>query len=170
MLDLNLIQDYHRTMHFNTVGKVVYDPLRAGKVAQETGWAVIQLDTEDLTSYYANQFYKKFGIVLDKPSWEPHISVIKGTYDESKPWKHRDGEIVEIEYSHFMFWNDSHVWLNASCVANIELRTYYGQPSGDRGHITIGRIPEKYKNTLPPFSSLKDLPKWEQFIYNSPLF
>lgn len=163
--------DEHRTMHFHTTGTVIYDPLRDGKVANEKGWCIIDVDVEDLMAYYAYQFYKKFGIMLDKPSWKPHLSVIVGeaSYDNSVPWKYRDGEEVDVSYSHYMFWNKNHVWLAAQCDVSDELREHYSCIAKDRGHITIGRIPNKHYEAIPEFKSFNDLHIWNGYPFNSPL-
>lgn len=163
----------HRTMHFKTTGKIVYDPVRAGKVAKDSGWCVIDVDTEEMAHYYRHQFYKKFGIELDSPSWMPHLSVLigTGTFDDSIPWRWRDGEVVDVEYSHYLFWNKNHVWVNSHCDALVEIRKHYNSSSEvkDRGHITVGRIPDKKVGVIPVFSSFKDFTHWEDFKFNSPL-
>lgn len=163
----------HRTMHFKTTGKVVYDPIRAGKVSDEKGWCIIEVSKDEMSEYYRYQFYKKFGITLDRPSWEPHLSVLvgAGTYNEDLAWGWRNGETVEIEYSNYMFWNKNHVWVASHSDALVDIRTHYNchNEVKDRGHITIGRIPEKKMDVIPTFASFRDFYRWDNFPFNTPL-
>lgn len=71
---------------------------------------------------------KKYGIQLVKPSWEPHISVLKGypEINKSVPWGWRNGEEIEVHYGHEIFWNKAHVWINTYTPAIDELRHHYG--------------------------------------------
>lgn len=164
-------KDEHRTMHFKTTGKIVYDPIRAGKVSNEKGWCIIEVDVGQMLDYYSFQFHKKFGFRLDKPSWLPHLSVLvgEGSFSSEKPWGWRDGEVVDVSYSHYLFWNDNHIWVAANCDAVVEIREHYSAKAGDRGHITIGRIPKSHFGAIPAFTSFKDLDAWKNFIFNTPL-
>ena len=143
----------HRCFEFMTLGKIEYDPARKGMKANTEHWAVINID-EGIGEYYRWQFFQQFKIQLEKPSWPIHSSVLKGyrDTDQDKPWGYRDLELVEMHYTHELFWNEQHVWLNSHCDAYHDLRQYYNVSSAmDKGHITIGRFRQKDIGILERF-------------------
>lgn len=155
--------DYHRTMHFTTPGVVNYSPERKGVIGNRL---VIDVCTDGLIEYYSYQFFKKFGIKLDKPSWAPHVTVGETSIDAEK---YREGDTVVVNYSHFLFWNEKHVWVAADSEATYDLRAFHKIESMDRGHITVGRFSEKHQGVIPNFKSMRDLVLWESYPFNSPL-
>lgn len=156
MVNLNL---RHKCLEFTTEGKIVYDPDRKGMKANTEHWAIITMTDDDLAAYYRHQFFKKFNITLDKPSWEPHITVLKNAkeYNKEIPWGYRDQEIIEVNYGHELFWNHEHVWLNAYSEAFYDLiYTYYITRNYGIGHITIGRFNKKDIGRIAEFKSYRD--------------
>lgn len=148
----------HRCLHFCTEGTIIYDPDRKKMSKNVDHWAIIRIDDE-IASYYRYQFYKKFGIDLLKPSWESHISVLKGykDIDKSIPWGWMDGETVDVHYGHEIFWNEHHVWINAYTTFIDDMRKHYGILSArDSGHVTIGKFHAKDLGRLAPFGTYRD--------------
>lgn len=149
----------HRCMHFNTTGVIVYDPERGTMSHNVEHWAIIRLE-QGISDYYRYQFEKKYGIQLVKPSWEPHISVLKGypEINKSVPWGWRNGEEIEVHYGHEIFWNKAHVWINTYTPAIDELRHHYGVVNArDNGHMTIGKFKNHEIGLLKEFGTYRDL-------------
>lgn len=159
-------KDSHRTMHFKTIGKVVYDPIRA--VKNDKPRVLIEVDDGELLSYYRFQFWKKFGIMLEKPNWAAHLTVFSTDEKNDSEWGYLNGKIVEVFYSHYLFWNESMVWLNAEAKELKEIRENYGVKSMDRGHLTVGKFKEK--EVLPTFKNFTDIDEKWKFYPNNPWF
>lgn len=159
------LEEPHRIMNFSTKGVVRYNPDRGTLKAGNDNWVVIESLEDELSDYYRHQFFKRYGIQLEKPSWSPHISVIKGWPSETeRPWGWRDGEVVDFEYSHQMFWKKHFVWVNTKCPVMYEIQEYYGFNRIERGHLTIGRIPSRNLNDMPRFCDYKDLDLWSSQV------
>lgn len=132
----------HRCYTQSTEGKICYDPVRGKKV--DPYWCIIEMDKE-ITRYYRYLFKKRFGYELYSPSFDAHVSVLKGevTPKMTDEWKYLDGKIVEIKYDSNLYWNKKHVWLNTYCDEYFELRNYYNIENWntkDYGHCTVGKI------------------------------
>ena len=165
-----------RMMSFSLPGRIVYDPTRrqnkVGDTSIHHGRCIIKLlNARDLCRYYAFQFYKKFGLELLQPDWEPHVTVIaKSQFNKKKnDWGYKNGQNVKVQYSHQMFWNDEHVWIAVECPELMEIREHYGNLSYDRGHMTIGRFRVDDVNRLPHFKKPGDLELWNDYIWNKPV-
>lgn len=144
----------HRCFDFETTGKVVYDPDRGTMKNNIDHWAVITVDPA-ISTYYRKLFYQRYGIELDKPNWEVHCSVLKGynLMDKNKPWGWRDQEMVDVNYTHELFWNSTHVWINCYSQAFFEIRDFYNIQGLDQGHITIGKFKHYQQGHLKPFKN-----------------
>lgn len=142
----------HRCLVFHTPGKIIYDPKRNGMKTNNENWCVIEMDNA-LGDYYRHQFYKRFGIQLIKPSWDIHLSVLKGkTIIEDIPWGYKNGTETNVIYGHELFWNDTHVWLNCYCEDYWNIRNRYETVKPiDQGHITIGKFKKEDSSILKPF-------------------
>lgn len=159
------LQKPHRIMNFKARGIIRYNPDRGSLKTGNHNWAVLEALEDGLSDYYRFQFFKKYGISLEKPSWSPHISMIKGwDINSDKEWGWRDGEEVDFEYSHALFWNKNFVWVNTQSQAMYDIQEYYGFGKKERGHLTIGRIPSKNINDIPMFSNYDDLSLWDNKI------
>lgn len=148
-----MVNEYlrQRCYTFSTMGRVVYDPDRKGMKSNTDYWAVIEIDN-GIADYYRHLFFRQYGIRLDKTAWDAHISMLKNYTQTNKdiPWKYRDNEWVEVQYTHDFFWNDDHVWINCHTDIFYEIRDHYGiTMSKDRGHITIGKFNDKDKHRIP---------------------
>jgi len=144
----------HRCFEFETEGTIVYDPDRGTMKNNIEHWAVITVEP-DIAAYYRHLFYQRYGIELDKPNWEPHCSVLKGytNTDKEKPWGWRDQEKIRLNYTHEMFWNSSHVWINCYSKEFFELRDFYNIVGLDQGHITIGKFRHYQQGHVTPFKN-----------------
>lgn len=168
---------HHRDMHHSTRGIVVYGPKRGvdrnGKPIIDENRVTIQIrDGFGICDYYSHQFFKKFGLQLVRPSWEPHVTVIGDRrYNGRKaPWGYRTGDVVNLEYSHYMFWNDEHVWLAAECPALLDIQRHYNHHRYDRGHLTIGKFHVDDVGKIPQFKRFEDIKLWDDYIWNTPIF
>lgn len=65
----------HRCYTFKTEGRIVYDPSRGKKT--DPHWCIIEVDKE-ITRYYRYLFKKRFGYDLYSPSFDAHVSLLKG--------------------------------------------------------------------------------------------
>lgn len=114
-----------------------------GSVKYSHDWLVIDTDDE-ICRYYAAIVEKNFGVKLHwKSMWGGHVSVIRGEelLANADKWGHDEGREVVINYSHDIYTNGQHWWLNVKSKEISDLRTFYGLPENDRNiHLTIGRI------------------------------
>lgn len=104
-------------------------------------WLLLQVD-DDIARYYSSVIKKQFGIDLNwKAKSGAHVSVIRG---EQLPipdhWEEDEGREIEIAYTHQLYTNGEHWWLNVMCDELADIRTSYGLPTNKRFfHLTIGR-------------------------------
>lgn len=136
----------HRCYHFESVGRIIYDPVRNG--ASEPWSAIVEVD-KDLADYYRLLFNNHFKVGILKPNWKPHISLFKGI-GEYRPemekfWKLMDGQEVKFFYTKEAFWNENFVWINTYFPEFFELREKMGlkdthEDNETWGHITIGKF------------------------------
>lgn len=135
---------------FESKGRIVYDPPRPGMKNRTTWWAVVQIDRE-ITRYYRWWVKNKFHIELCQPSWDAHISIIRGEKppeDKMHLWKKYDGKVITFQYEHNVrqsgdtTGNDrpDHFWfIDVHCPLLKQIRQEFGFPSNWNQHITIGR-------------------------------
>ena len=106
-------------------------------------WLLVDVDDE-IARYYANQLEKRFGIKVHWRSlWGAHVSAIRG----EKPrvngdrWGHDEGRVVLVKYTHNIYTNGQHWWLNVECNELAEVRGFYGFGTTKRWfHLTVGRL------------------------------
>lgn len=148
---------------FKSTGKIVYDPHRYGMKNNTNWWCVINVDKE-ITRYYRWWIQRELHIKgLHPPSWDAHISVVRGSgdivsYDRNLVrdkndapdrfalWKKYDGEQVEFWYDHNpqrgkdrpelqgTFWN-----VEVICPRGTEIRKELGLKHDWSLHLTFGR-------------------------------
>ena len=131
-------------------GYIKYDPYRGGMKRRTNWWAVVEIDRE-ITRYFRWWVKKEFWIDLKQPSWDAHISIIRG---EKPPehlrhlWKKYDGQRVEFKYKHHVRQSGDttgkdrpdHYWfVEVDCPLLKQIRDEFGFPSNWKQHITIGR-------------------------------
>ncbi len=85
-----------------TSGKLIYDPHRGEMKARTDWWCVVNVDRE-ITRYYRWWLQYTKHIYLQPPSFDAHVSVIRG----EKPipnlmhlWKKYQGQKFDLEYGH----------------------------------------------------------------------
>ena len=106
-------------------------------------WAVINCDRE-ITRYYRWFVKSRYWIDLDQPSWDAHVSVIRGerpAEDKKHLWKKYDGLKVNFKYSPVIkqavkrqFW-----YIEVQCPMLNQIRQEFGFPCHWNSHLTIGR-------------------------------
>ena len=135
-----------------SVGKLVYDPYRGDMKNRTEWWCIIELDRE-ITRYYRYWVQRRYGIELFQPSWDAHISVVRGEMPRTEElrdlWGKYRGERIEFEYgidpckggaentkhdNAGMFW-----MVDVVCPRASEIRTELGLRTFYSYHLTIGR-------------------------------
>jgi len=131
-------------------GRIRYDPPRGRMKGRTAWWAVVEVDRE-ITRYYRWWVMNKYWIKLHQPSWDAHISIVRGEEpaDHLKHlWKKYDGHFVDFEYSHNVRQSGDttggdrpdHYWfVEVKCPFLEQIREELNRPTGWRFHITIGR-------------------------------
>jgi hypothetical protein len=114
-----------------------------GKFKYLDNWLHVLVDDE-ICRYYASMIEKRFGIKLHwKSMWGGHVSVVRGEdllVNQDK-WGHDENKEVLIKYSHDIYTNGYHWWLNVQCDEISEIRKFYGLPGEERHlHLTVGRV------------------------------
>ena len=131
-------------------GIIKYDPPRYGMKKKTQWWAVVEVDKE-ITRYFRWWIKKELWIDLCQPSWDAHISIIRGerpSNDKKDLWKKYDGMKIDFKYSlnvrqsgDTTGWDrPSHFWfVEVECPQLKQIRDEFGFPSDWKQHITIGR-------------------------------
>lgn len=133
-------------MWFKTIGTIIYDPYRGAMKRRTNWWCIINVDKE-ITRYYRWWVMNRYWIDLCQPSWDAHVSIIRGEKpsDQLKPlWKKYHGQKVEVWYNHEVKRvekeNKEHFWyVEAKCDLILKIREEYGFPTNFGNHLTIGR-------------------------------
>lgn len=143
---------------FRSTGTIVYDP-RRGDMKRRTKWWCVLLVDREITRYYrwwiGRHLWGRTAIKEDwlcQPSWDAHISVVRGETPRQKfrhLWKKYDKEKVEFKYSHeprfvgnrgVRHSKDGDFWLvDVSCPRIDEIREELGLKTFYRYHLTVGR-------------------------------
>lgn len=136
----------HRCYFFESVGTIIYEPVRHG---ESEPWSAIVEVSPDLSDYYRYHFLNRFKVSLLKPNWKAHISLFRGEgeyrAEMEQYWKEMDGHEVVFHYTQDVFWNESFVWINTYFPEFFLLREKMGlanthENNESWGHITIGKF------------------------------
>ena len=131
-------------------GKVVYDPNRSTMKKRTKWWCVLNVDRE-ITRYYRWWVKRKYHIDLCQPSWDAHVSIIRGEKPEPELmhlWKKYDGQVLNFEYSPVVyqgsgetrFQDARYFWfVDVVCPEIIDIRKELNRPVDFGLHLTIGR-------------------------------
>lgn len=132
-------------------GKIVYDPYRGNLKKKPKWWCVVEVDKE-ITRYYRWWIERMLHVKgLCQPSWDAHISVIRGekpTPELMHLWKKYDGQIVEFEYKHMprqsgdtTGWDrPDHYWfVDVHAPHLLDIRKELERPCNWNLHLTVGR-------------------------------
>lgn len=126
-------------------GKIIYDPPRGGMKHKTQWWCVVDVDRE-ITRYYRWWIEKQLHVKrLFQPSWDAHISVIRGekpTPELMHLWKKYDRQVVEFKYMHCpRETEDGEYWfIEVDCPLLVDIRKEFNRPHDWKMHITVGRI------------------------------
>jgi len=126
---------------FTSIGKIIYDPYRDGMKNRTHWWAVVNVDTE-ITRYYRWWVMNRYLLKLHSPSWDAHISVIRG---EKPPphlthlWKKYHNQSIEFKYSHIVRQSGDYWFVEVDSPHLIEIRKEFELPSSWKLHLTVGR-------------------------------
>ena len=126
---------------FKSVGKLVYDPVRPGlKRRNGPGWAVVEIGN-GITWYY-RWLLRSWGIDVDVPAWQAHITVCDGSNIDPKKyaefWKKYDGLTIEFEYSIDVYRFARFYALRVQSKQLDAIRAELGLKPNYPFHITIG--------------------------------
>lgn len=140
--------EYGDDFPHRTQCRLYYDPTD-GKRVSEPGWLIGVADDE-IARYYRWHIQRRFGFALEPPSWGAHVTILRGEPPKtSDPWGYRAGENIEVTYSHDIYTNGLHWWLNIDCREFAQTRVHYGYPPDKRHyHLTIGRTPVKLMGSV----------------------
>lgn len=139
-----------------TNGIFVFDPKdETNKHVNQSSWkttAMIVFEDCEIDKYYAWFIKRRFGLTLNRPLRDPHVSFINDRksdmnyteYERIRSVYHNTR--VEVEYDpNLIRTNGDHWWLRCSCLLAEEIRNDIGlnkRPFFDF-HITIGYANEK---------------------------
>jgi hypothetical protein len=139
----------HRQYTFETTGQIVYDPKRGSMKNNTDWWCIIQM-CPGLMEYYRAQMLKRYHLQLHQPAHGSHMSIIRGEVNSrvKSNWKHLDRKKVCVKYTHEIFWNEDHAWVNAYCDEFYEIRQRMGLPVSFGAHITIGKFADHHRGAL----------------------
>ena len=131
-------------------GIIKYDPYRGGMKNKTNWWAVLEVSKE-ITRYYRWWIQKEKWIKLYQPSWDAHVSIIRG--EKPAPhlmhlWKKYDGQRVDFKYKHHVRqsgdttgWDrPSHYYfVEVNAPFLMDIRNELQRPTDWKLHLTIGR-------------------------------
>ncbi len=127
----------------SSIGTINYEPSRPSEKFSNEKICVIDTD-EELSAFYRWMWTKEHpSKPLLKPSWEAHISIMRGQriLNDDIPWKYRNGQIITFKYSPEIKHDGEHIWIDTFCEEFFELRQHYNVPIRfNTGHITIGKF------------------------------
>jgi hypothetical protein len=131
------------TQWIKMTGKLVYDPVRPDlKKTHKQRTLIIQPRHDELDLYYQWFLKKRYGLMLQRPMWRTHVTVVAGNehLPNEASWKKHEGKYVEFLYSpelekHWQFWV-----LPVSGEGLMDMREELGLKSKFSFHITIGRL------------------------------
>lgn len=132
-------------------GKIIYDPHRGEMKRRTNWWAVVNVDRE-ITRYYRDWVKRTRWVNLCQPSWDAHISIIRG--EKPKPhlmhlWKKYHGEQITFKYKHDVYnageYNSDptrvkNYWMiDIDCPVLLDIRKELELPTHWNLHLTVGR-------------------------------
>ena len=134
-------------MDYECKGILSYEPKR-NKKQDSTWWLIVDLDKE-ITRYYRWWVKRELGVILHEPSWNAHVSVVKGEVPPIvSAWSKYQGEEVDFRIKHEVRqsgdttgWDrPEHYWfVNIFSQRLSDIRQELGFVPKDKYHITIGR-------------------------------
>lgn len=121
-----------------------YDPkpLTGDATKMLKSWWLIAFVEGEVSEYYAWFLKKQTGIILQKPAWGSHVSVVRGEEPVNKDlWKKYDNEVITIEYDPDVRTNSDHWWLRVTSERMFDIREELGliRKHELSLHLTLGR-------------------------------
>jgi len=137
-------------MWHKSTGRIIYDPHRPGMKSKTKWWAIVQCDRE-ITRYYRWWVQKEKWVDLYQPSWDAHVSIIRGErprQDLMHLWKKYHGKTIEFKYKHHVRASGDttrdrpeYYWfVEIDCPLLVDIRKEFGLPYNWKLHLTIGRM------------------------------
>ena len=131
-------------MWHKATGRVVYDPPRPGMKNKTKGWCVVPVPIE-VTRYYRWWVEKERHVYLKRPSWDAHVSIVRGealSEGAAKLWKKYHGARVDYEYAQNPHAGSSKLFWSVDVRSDFmdTIRSELGLTTGWYYHITIGRL------------------------------
>jgi hypothetical protein len=133
------------------VGVIQYDPYRGNLKKKPHWWCVVNVDKE-ITRYYRWWIQRELHISgLCEPSWNAHISVIRGEKPSANLmhlWKKYHGEKIKFRYKHNPRQSgdttgndrpDNYWFINVDCPKLLDIRRELNRPCDWNLHLTVGR-------------------------------
>jgi len=135
--------------------KIEFDPkpLSGNSDSMFKPWWMIATIDGELTEYYAWFIKKRTGLLIQRPAWGAHISVIRGEkpIGEQEAWdsvkaKYQNSEVTMF-YDPNIRTNGDHWWMRAHCNDFFDIREELNLPkfSSLSFHLTIGRPIPRHK-------------------------
>lgn len=129
-------------MWHESTGRIIYDPHRPGLKTKNKWWCILTVDKE-ITRYYRYWIQRELHVKgLCQPSWDAHISIVRGEKPEPELinlWKKYHREKVTYRYN-ISPYRSGHYWfLEVDCPRMVEIRKELNRPIDWKLHITIGR-------------------------------
>lgn len=128
-------------MWHESTGIIKYDPPRPGLRKKRDWWAIVKVDRE-ITRYYRWWVKSRYWIDLCQPSWDAHISIVRGEKPEHHLmhlWKKYDGHKVNFKYGHDVQQNGHFWFVDVDCPFLLDIRKELNRPTNWNLHLTIGR-------------------------------
>ena len=138
-------------MWHKSTGKIVYDPYRGNLKKKPHWWCVLEVDKE-ITRLFRWWIQSELHVKgLCKPSWDAHISIIRGekpTPELMHLWKKYNGEEVEFEYKQNPRRTgdttggdrpDNYWFVDVKCQRLKDIRAELKRPTDWGLHMTVGR-------------------------------
>ena len=136
-------------MYHKSSGKIIYDPYRGDLKKKKHWWCVVNVDRE-ITRYYRWWIESQLHVKgLCQPSWNAHISVIRGEKPSPQHmhlWKKYNNNVVEFEYEHNprcvpnRGGEGGYYWVvSAKCDMLLDIRREMERPVSWDLHLTVGR-------------------------------
>jgi len=106
-------------------------------------WWLIGFVGGEVAEYYAWFLRKRTGIVLQRPAWGSHVSIVRGEAPpcNTEAWKRHDGQSIELEFDPSIRTNGAHWWLKVTCDSMLDIREELGlsRTHDFSLHLTLGR-------------------------------
>ena len=131
-------------------GTIKYDPPRPGMKKKVDWWAILKVDRE-ITRYYRWWVQKEKWITLAQPSWNAHISIVRGERPQKHLmdlWKKYDGQRITFRYKHQVRQSgdttnndrpNNYWFVEVDSPFLINIRKELKLPHNWKLHLTIGR-------------------------------